>query len=74
MDHRIKVAEAIIIAKQTKKIRIRELAQKLFPESTEDSAYIRFNGLVTGRIRKISKQSVNILCEELDCTSNDLFN
>lgn len=74
MNHRIKIAEAISTANcNGKKIKIRELAQKLFPESTPDSAYIRFNGLVTGRIEKISKKSVNILCSELNTTSEQLF-
>lgn len=75
MNQRIKIAEAISAANcNGKKIKIRELAQKLFPESTVDSAYIRFNGLVTGRIEKISKRSVNILCKELDVSPDDLFN
>jgi len=69
-----KLKECLLKAAQKgQKISQKELGQLLWPNSTEQTARVNISALANGRTNSIKIEFVNIICEKLECTPNELF-
>ena len=74
MALRLKVKEAIARSEANgKKVLKKDIAARLWEDSSEQSQQVNMTNLVNGTTKKISPDWVIILCEMLDCTANYLF-
>lgn len=56
------------------KVKIQLLARKLYPEKTLASATQSLHNLRSGKTKRVTIDQINILCEELETTFEELFN
>ena len=56
-----------------KKVRKKELAAKLWANSTPAAQQVNMTNLAGGRTKKVDIEWVSIICEELQCDANYLF-
>lgn len=70
----IRIEEAIARAKrQGKKIKKKELAALLWPDSTPAAQQVNMTSLCAGKTTKINPDWVAIICEATGCTANFLL-
>lgn len=70
----LRVNEAIARAQTNgKKVFKKDVAARLWADSTESSQQVNMTNLCNGTTKKISPDWVDVLCEMLDCTPNYLF-
>lgn len=70
----LRVNEAIARAEMRgKKVLKKDLAAKLWADSTQTSQQVNMTNLCSGVTKKINPEWVEILCSELDCDANFLF-
>jgi len=58
---------------KTRGITAISLATKLWPDSSADAQKTNASNLMNGRVKSINLQMVGIICEELQCEPNDIF-
>lgn len=58
---------------QGQKVKIQELARKLFPDSTLTGAQQNFHNLRSGKVKRLTIEQIKILQDELGCTFDELF-
>lgn len=74
MDNRIRIREAVQYAKkQGIKINKKLIACKVFMNTSEQSAYVRFNNYERGKSGKMNPVQIRILCNEFKVDANYLF-
>lgn len=74
MENRIRIREAVEHAKsQGIKVNKKDLAGKVFPMTTEASAYVRLNNYERGKSGKMNPRQIHVLCKELRVDPNFLF-
>ena len=56
-----------------KKIYKKELAAKMWPNSTETGQMVNMTGLCSGRRTKVDPEWVEIICKECECSADFLF-
>lgn len=56
------------------KVLKKELAAKLWPNSKEITQQVNMSSLISGRTSRISLDMIHVICHELKCTPNLLFN
>lgn len=56
-----------------KKVFKKELAAKMWPDSTESAQQVNMTALCSGRKQKIAPEWVEIICKECDCSADYLF-
>lgn len=70
----IRIEAALARAKeQGRKIMKKDLAAKLWPDSSPSAQQVNMTGLINGKTAKISPEWVNIICEECGCSADFLF-
>jgi len=52
----------------------KDLARLLWPNSTTETQQVNMTNLCTGTTKKINPEWVDVLCRELKCDANFLFN
>jgi hypothetical protein len=71
---KIRLNEAIAYAKLNGKTVVKkDLAARLFPESTTECQQVKLTNLVRGRTQRVAPEWVDIICEETGVTPNFLF-
>lgn len=71
---RIKLNEAIALSvSKGKKVKKRELAAKIWPNSNSSSQVVNMTNLCNGTTKRIEPDWIVIICRELECTSDFLF-
>lgn len=72
-ENRIKLREAIAFAEsQGRKIKKKELAERIF-NTPNPTAYNILNNYNRGYFKRLDKEHVKRICEELDVDANFLF-
>lgn len=61
-------------SEQGKPVMKKTLAEKLWPESKPVTQQVNMTNLMNGSTKRITVEMVNIICTELNCTPNYLFN
>lgn len=70
----IRIEQALACAKeQGKKVLKKELAAKLWPDSSAVAQQVNMTALCSGKTTKISQEWVKIICEMTGCTADFLF-
>lgn len=70
----IRIEQAIARAKeQGKKVKKKDIAARLWPDSTEAGQMVNMTALCNGSTARISPDWVNIICDMTECTPNFLF-
>ena len=70
----LRIKEAVARAERMgKKVMLKDIAARLYPDSGEQARQVNMSNLVTGRKKSVSPECVNIICEMCDCTPNYLF-
>ena len=70
----MRIEQAIARAKeQGNKVLKKDLAAKLWPNSTEAGQQVNMTALCSGKTTKINAEWVNIICEMTGCTADFLF-
>lgn len=70
----MRLEQALARAKeQGKKVLKKDLAAKLWPDSSPAAQQVNMTSLCAGKTAKISPDWVSIICNELGCTPNFLF-
>lgn len=71
---RIKLNEAIALsASKGKKVKKRELAAKMWPNSNSSAQAVNMANLCNGTTKRFDPDWIVIICRELGCTSDFLF-
>lgn len=71
---RIKLNEAIALsASKGKKVKKKELAAKLWPNSNSSAQVVNMANLCNGITKRFDFDWIVIICRELGCTSDFLF-
>lgn len=74
MAKNLRIKQAILQAELNgKEIDKKVLSQKLWPDSTVESQQVNMSNLMSNKTKKINPEWINILCEELGCSSDFLF-
>ena len=74
MDNRIRLKEAFDFANQNgKNITVISLAKKMFPGSDNQNAYVKYYNIVNGKVKRIDKKTVNIICDVTGVSAAFLF-
>ena len=74
MSLRLKVNEAIARSEANgKKVMKKDIAARIWSESTPESQQVNMTNLCSGVTKKINPDWVVILCEMLDCSADYLF-
>lgn len=69
-----RINEAILKAAQNgKKVFKKDLAAKMWPDSTPAAQQVNMTALCSGRKQKVSVEWVTIICKECGCTADYLF-
>lgn len=69
-----RIAEAIALANaRGYQVKKKDIAKKLWADCSEQSAMINLSNLIRGKVKRISIDMVAIICKELHCTPNFLF-
>lgn len=70
-----RIEEAIAIARsEGKKIRKKDLAVKLWPETDSEAArQVNMSNLCGGRVKRIQPEWIDIICEECGCSADFLL-
>ena len=69
-----RVEQAIARAKeQGIKVTKKELAAKMWPESSEAAQQVNMTGLCNGRRRRIFPEWVTVICQMTGCSADFLF-
>lgn len=70
----IRIEEAIARAKQQgKKVLKKDIAARLWPDSTPVAQQVNITRLCSGKTPRINVDWVNIICEMTGCTADFLF-
>ena len=70
----IRIEQAIACAKeQGKKVLKKDVAARLWPDSTEAGQQVNMTALCSGKTTKINPDWVAIICEMTGCTADFLF-
>lgn len=70
----LRIEQAIARAKeQGKKVLKKDVAAKLWPDSSPVSQQVNMTALCNGKTNKINPEWVNIICEMTGCTADFLF-
>lgn len=70
----IKIEQALARSKeQGKKVLKKELAAKLWPDSSAIAQQVNMTALCSGKTTKINHEWVKIICEMTGCTADFLF-
>lgn len=70
----MRIEQAIARAKeQGNKIKKKEIAARLWPDSNEAAQQVNMTALCNGKTGKINPDWVNIICEMTGCTADFLF-
>ena len=70
----MRIEQAIARAKeQCKKVLKKDVAAKLWPDSTEAGQQVNMTALCSGKTTKINPDWVAIICEMTGCTADFLF-
>ena len=70
----IRIEQAIARAKeQGKKVLKKDLAARMWPDSTPEAQQVNMTILCSGRAKRINPDWVNIICEMTGCTADFLF-
>ena len=70
----MRIEQAIARAKeQGKKVLKKDLAAKLWPDSTEAGQQVNMTALCSGKTTKINPDWVAIICDMTGCTADFLF-
>lgn len=70
----IRIEQALARAKeQGKKVRKKDLAAMLWPDSAPVAQQVNMTGLCSGKTTKINPDWVPIICEMTGCTADFLF-
>lgn len=70
----IRVEQALARAKEHgRKVLKKDLAAKIWPDSTPAAQQVNMTALCNGKTERISAESVRIICEMTGCTSDFLF-
>lgn len=71
---KFRLEAALLMAKERgKKIYKKELAAKMWPNSTETGQMVNMTGLCSGRRTKVDPEWVEIICKECGCSADFLF-
>lgn len=71
---RIKLNEAIASsASKGKKVKKKELAAKIWPNSNSSSQAVNMANLCNGTTKRVNPDWIVIICKELGCTSDFLL-
>ena len=71
---RLRVKEALLRSETNgKKILKKDIAARLWADSSEQARQVNMTNLVNGTTKKISPDWVVVLCEMLGCNANYLF-
>jgi hypothetical protein len=71
---KIRLNEAIAYAKMNgKEVVKKQLAAKLFPDSTPESQQVNLSYLASGRTKRVTPELIDIICDECGVTPNFLF-
>lgn len=71
---RLRINEAIARADRNgKRIKKKELATLLWPESSAVAQQVNMTKLCNGTTRRVEVKQIEILCKELGCDANYLF-
>lgn len=70
----IRIEQAIARAKeQGKKVKKKDIAARLWPDSTEAGQQVNMTALCSGSTARINPDWVNIICDMTGCTPDFLF-
>ena len=70
----IRIEQAIARAKEHgKRVLKKDIAARLWPDSTEAGQQVNMTALCTGRTAKINPEWVAIICEMTGCSADFLF-
>lgn len=69
----LKLNEAVIYAKKTKKVKKYLLAKVMWPDSSREASHTNFSNLCNGKSKKIDIDAVPFLCRELGVSADFLF-
>lgn len=70
----MRIEQAIARAKeQGKKVLKKDVAAKMWPDSTPAAQQVNMTALCNGKTNKINPDWVNIICEMTGCTADFLF-
>ena len=70
----IRIEQAIARAKeQGKKVKKKDIAARLWPDSTEAGQQVNMTALCSGSTTRINPDWVNIICDMTGCTPDFLF-
>ena len=70
----IRIEQAMARAKeQGRKVLKKDIAARLWPDSSESAQQVNMTALCNGRTNKINPDWVNIICEMCGCTADFLF-
>lgn len=70
----IRIDAAIAHAKERGiKVRKKDIAAKLWPDTTEVGQMVNMAGLCTGKRDRIKPEWINIICDMTGCTADFLF-
>lgn len=66
--------EAILkAALKGKKVFKKELAAKIWPDSTESAQQVNMTALCSGKKMKVAPEWVEVICKECECSADYLF-
>lgn len=68
IEDRCKGEKAKIVQKK------KDIASKLWKDSSEGSQQVKMTNLINGTRASVTPEMVEVLCNELSCTPNRLFN
>lgn len=70
----IRIEQALARAKeQGKKVRKKDLSEKLWPDSAPVAQQVNMTGLCSGKTSRIKPEWVKIICEMTGCTADFLL-
>ena len=70
----MRIEQAIARAKeQGKKVLKKDIAARLWPDSTEVGQQVNMTSLCSGATSRVEPEWVNIICEMTGCTADFLF-
>lgn len=70
----IRIEQAIARAKESgNKVLRKDIAARLWPDSTPSAQQVNMTALTSGRVKKIDPDWVGIICEMTGCSADFLF-
>lgn len=70
----LRIDDAIARARRNGlKVQKKDIAAKLWPNTSEAGQRVNMTNLCTGRCKRIEAEWVSIICSMLDCDANYLF-